>query len=297
MACLEWKKTAPSCTDKNLKQKESEITEVDDDTPSTTKLHGDHKPNVGKKPKSSLVIGCNHVKDHEIDSPRPRTTLHQHLFCSVPPIVDDESGPINAALWEEHNSRINNSIRRNDNLPIHHQSCTVDAVELRAAGSPRTVLEGPELSGSGPWSEFSSKKSLLNFSFNGDEGASDASGLVLCQPSQRHCMQSLWRSFATRKWQSFPSSYRKKELSISEPVLLSPPSCRYGGDEIGASSELECVEDLLSVDCSAKRSWQTFSYDDLSLATNNFDPGEWWNFTLCMRLHCVHVTSILHYIQ
>ena len=190
---------------------------------------------------------------------RQRSALQKIAFCSVPPIVDDESGPINAALWEEDlkNLRI---------LPKNDSRQDLKCCDTER-GSPRAVLEGPESSG---WSESSSRKSLLNVSFTGD---SEPDYTALPIPSQKHCIQSLWRSFATKKWQSFPSTYRKKELSISDPVLLSPPGRNdEEGPQTGPSDQ-ECVDDLLSVSYSAKRSWQTFSYEDIALATNNFDPG------------------------
>jgi hypothetical protein len=189
---------------------------------------------------------------------RQRSTLQKIAFCSVPPFVDDESGPINAALWEEDLRNVRN-LRKSDSRQDLGKCCDGDR------GSPRAVLEGPESSCG--WSESSSRKSLLNISFTGD-GELDYTGLAA--PSQKHCMQSLWRSFATKKWQSFPSSYRKKELSISDPVLLSPHGEVSPHTE---PSDQDSVDDLLSVSCSAKRSWQTFSYDDIALATNNFDPG------------------------
>lgn len=204
VSCLEWKKT----------------TEVSEEFKAPKCLRV-----IKSLPGPGKMFKQQPVAKEPLDSPRPRTTLQQHLFCSVPPVVidDDESGPIKAALWEE---------RRTDDA------------------SPRTVLDGPESSTSG-WSDFSSKKNLLPF----DESV---------QPSQKHCMQSLWRSFASKKWQSFPSSYKKKELSISDPVLLASPRSQNGASELHEES----VDDLLS----AKRSWQTFSYEELSLATNNFDP-------------------------
>lgn len=190
---------------------------------------------------------------------KQRSTLQQLVFCSIPRIVDDESGPINAALWVEELKNVKN-LRKNDSRQ-DLKACDAER------GSPRAVLEGPDSSG---WSESSSRKSLLNISFTGD-GEPDYSGLAA--PSQKHCIQSLWRSFATKRWQSFPSSYRKKELSISDPVLLSPPGTDGEEDLLPEASDQESVDDLLSVSCSARRSWQTFSYDDIALATNNFDPG------------------------
>ncbi|XP_073387137.1 receptor-like cytosolic serine/threonine-protein kinase RBK2 isoform X5 [Physcomitrium patens] len=264
VACFEWRKTSSKIMDSNV-ENQSKKTETatsvpdNDDALSSIKSLPSRMGNVGIKPKDIQVSRSNLevcVRSPR-ESARQKCILQQKFFCSVPPIVDDESGPINAALWEE-GSKIEKNFRMNNS----RQDLKFDAEK----GSPRAVLEGPESSG---WSESSSRKSLLSFSFTGEVGT-DYSGLA--QPSQKHCMQSLWRSFATKKWQSFPSSYRKKELSISDPVLMSP-SDRNGeeGPQSGLSDQ-ECVDDLLSVSYNAKRSWQTFSYEDISLATNNFDP-------------------------
>lgn len=267
VACFEWRKSSSKIMDSNV-ENQSKKTETatsvpdNDDALSSIKSLPSRMGNVGIKPKDIQVSRSNLevcVRSPR-ESARQKCILQQKFFCSVPPIVDDESGPINAALWEE-GSKIEKNFRKNNS----RQDLKFDAEK----GSPRAVLEGPESSG---WSESSSRKSLLSFSFTGEVGT-DYSGLA--QPSQKHCMQSLWRSFATKKWQSFPSSYRKKELSISDPVLMSP-SDRNGeeGPQSGLSDQ-ECVDDLLSVSYNAKRSWQTFSYEDISLATNNFDPGEY----------------------
>lgn len=173
------------------------------------------------------------------------STIQHKFFCSVPPIVDDESGPIDASLWEE-------GLRNERSFPKNDSRLDVRCDAER--GSPRTVLEGPDSSGS-----------LY------DEDGGELTGL---QSNQKHCIQSLWRSFATKKWQSFPTTNRKKELTISDPVLLTPPGMNREEATPAGPSAQEYVNDLLTVSCSARRSWQTFSYDDISLATNNFDPGE-----------------------
>lgn len=202
---------------------------------------------AGKQESAKQRIGLNSISN-----------LQQKFFCSVPPIVDDESGPIEASRWEE-GLRNGRNCRKNDS----RQDLKCEGER----GSPRTVLEGPDSNG---WSELSSRKSLSNLSLYAEDGA-DFTGLA--QLNQKHCIQSLWRSFATKKWQSFPMSNRKKELSISDPVLLTPPSMNGEESPHTGPSHQECVDDLLSVSCSARRSWQTFSYEDIAYATNNFDPG------------------------
>nr|XP_024382715.1 receptor-like cytosolic serine/threonine-protein kinase RBK1 isoform X3 [Physcomitrium patens] len=262
VACSEWRKTPSNSIDKKVKipKTKPETTTLllgDDDTPSfirVIKASPGQKANIGKKlkdihmEKSNLEVNVRSPKE----SARQRSTLQQNLFCSVPPIVDDDSGPINAALWEEC-SRYERNFRRND------MKCEA------ARGSPRAVLEGPESSG---WSESTSRKSLLSLSFT-DEVEDDHTGLA--QSSQNHCMQSLWRLFAIQKWQAFPSSSKKKELRISDPVLITSSGRSDEEEPHLGPSDHESVHDLLGVSCNAKRSWQTFSYEDISLATNNFD--------------------------
>lgn len=136
--------------------------------------------------------------------------------------------------------------------------------------SPRAVLDGPD---SSAWSErSSSRKSLLNGSSSGEDEVGHSG---ISHPPHKHCMQSLWKSFASKKWQSFPSSYKKKELSISEPVSCTTPDmlCIEGAPE-GEASDQEPEGEFLSVAPNAKRSWLTFSYEEISLATNNFDQGD-----------------------
>ncbi|KAG0582755.1 hypothetical protein KC19_3G083200 [Ceratodon purpureus] len=275
VACAKWKKTSSICAEKNVKNVKkktghgtTKLVTEDDDMPLSIKVIKSlpsHLANGGKKATEkdleAEVRSPRRNVSSESGKPevtRQRSTLQKIAFCSVPPFVDDESGPINDALWEEDLKNVKN-LRKNDSKQ-DLKGCDAER------GSPRAVLEGPESSG---WSESSSRKSLLNTSFTGD-GEYDYTGLAA--PSQKHCMQSIWRSFATKKWQSFPSSYRKKELSISDPVLLSPPGRNGEEGPQTEPSDQECVDDLLSVSCSAKRSWQTFSYDDIALATNNFDP-------------------------
>lgn len=141
--------------------------------------------------------------------------------------------------------------------------------------SPRAVLDGPD------WSErSSSRKSLLNGSSSGEDEVGHSG---ISNPPHKHCMQSLWRSFASKKWQSFPSSYKKKELSISEPVSCTTPDMlgTEGAPE-GEASDQDFEGEFLSVAPNAKRSWLTFSYEEISLATNNFDQGDILVYKLCL---------------
>ncbi|CAK9219664.1 unnamed protein product [Sphagnum troendelagicum] len=99
-----------------------------------------------------------------------------------------------------------------------------------------------------------------------DDGAGFCSMSSLI-PQQKHCIQGLWRSFATKRWQSFPSSYRKKEMTISDPILVNPEDVEE--DSFG---QQDAAHSLLSAAGNQRRSWKTFTHEEISLATNNFDP-------------------------
>lgn len=278
IACSRWKKTeadaAINSSEKTDLKKRGTILPLDTegyDTPSSLKviksLPG-HVANVGKKSRDLEADVRSPKKYVSADSGKEESakqriglnsisTIQQKFFCAVPPIVDDESGPVDASVWEV-GLRNERSFPKNDSRQDF--KCEADR------GSPRTVLEGPDSSG---WSEASSRNCLANVSFYGEDGA-DFTGLV--QSNQKHCIQGLWRSFATKKWQSFPPSTRKKQLSISNPVLLSAPGMSSEEATQTGLSDQECVDDLLRFSSSVRRSWQTFSYDDIAFATNNFDP-------------------------
>lgn len=244
MSCSQWEKMLSDSADLDGKDQL--------ETPSSigiSKSSSEYIVNIGENFKDILRADVGSTRSRGGSS--SLSMLQQKFFCSVPSIVDNESGPINACLWDEDFSDKMNSIQK---FNISRQDSRCDAER----DSPRAVLEGPFSSGSPNFS----RKSVLNSTFD-VENLSDHTGLT--QSTQKHCIQSLWRSFATRKWQSFPTSYRKKDLSISDPVLQNPQ----------AQAEplfQECVDDFLSTSCSIRRAWQTFSYDDISLATNNFGP-------------------------
>ncbi|CAK9863517.1 unnamed protein product [Sphagnum jensenii] len=93
----------------------------------------------------------------------------------------------------------------------------------------------------------------------------------------------LWRSFANKRLQSFfPSSYRKKKMTISEPSILRNPE---EIQELPTSSSSDDQKDdthslLMTAVVKEKHSWETFTYQEISLVTNNFDPenpvGKGW---------------------
>ncbi|KAH8944437.1 hypothetical protein BDL97_13G110500 [Sphagnum fallax] len=71
----------------------------------------------------------------------------------------------------------------------------------------------------------------------------------------------LWSSFANKRLQSsFPASYRKKKMTISEP------------------NDTHSL--LMTAVVKEKHSWETFTHQEISLVTNNFDPenlvGKGW---------------------
>ncbi|KAH8966451.1 hypothetical protein BDL97_03G025700 [Sphagnum fallax] len=169
-------------------------------------------------------------------------------------------------------------------IPSRSQDSKVGVLECC---SPRAVLEGPGSSaeseaGSSPtstsyavdieanaWTALPTTRETLGnvpLPTAADDGAGFCSMSSLI-PQQKHCIQGLWRSFATKRWQSFPSSYRKKEMTISDPILVNPEDVEE--DSFG---QQDAAHSLLSAAGNQRRSWKTFTHEEISLATNNFDP-------------------------
>lgn len=183
--------------------------------------------------------------------------------------MDDDTGPIDASLWEEVSAKVDRSYSKSSDTnasTVRRQKINSEVEDT----SPRAVLEGPE---SSAWSECSSRKFLLSESSSGEEEI----GLCVTNPVQKRCIQSLWKSFATKRWQSFPSSYKKKELEISEPVLVAPGT---SGEE--GAPRTDAAGAILSE--ARKRSWKTFTYKEVSLATNDFDSGQCYALDNCWML-------------
>jgi hypothetical protein len=88
-------------------------------------------------------------------------------------------------------------------------------------------------------------------------------------PQQKQGKPRLWKSFVQKQWQYFPSSSYKKDMVISEHVLITPDN--------GEASEINQKEDaagsLLRAATNGKQSWKTFFYKEIALATNDFNPG------------------------
>jgi hypothetical protein len=62
-------------------------------------------------------------------------------------------------------------------------------------------------------------------------------------------------------------------MVISDPILVTPDSSSIELLEIDHEGDDHDASSLLEAAANAKRSWQTFSYKELALATNDFHPG------------------------
>ncbi|CAK9228866.1 unnamed protein product [Sphagnum troendelagicum] len=123
---------------------------------------------------------------------------------------------------------------------------------------------------SNEWSStLASRTGLLIGSTPNEDEAERASVSV---PQQKQGKPSLWKSFSHKRWQSFPSSYRKKNMVMSDPILVTPDSSSIELLEIDHEGDVHDASSLLQAAANAKRSWQTFSYKELALATNDFHP-------------------------
>ncbi|KAH8959263.1 hypothetical protein BDL97_06G070100 [Sphagnum fallax] len=212
----------------------------------------------------------------------------KHFLCSAGPLADDQAGPIDGAIWEC--QPVNAS---NDTVAAAAATrvrCRQEVPKGEKGGgkcSPRAVFEGPGSSrttdseGSSPtssshceesneWSStLASRTGLLIGSTPNEDEADRASVSV---PQQKQGKPSLWKSFSHKRWQSFPSSYRKKNMVISDPILVTPDSSSIELLEIDHEGDVDDASSLLQAAANAKRSWQTFSYKELALATNDFHP-------------------------
>lgn len=100
--------------------------------------------------------------------------------------------------------------------------------------------------------------------------------VILLDPTANTLHPGLWRSFANKRLQSsFPSSYRKKKMTISEPSILRNPE---EIQELPTSHHKIKKDDthslLMPAVVKEKHSWETFTHQEISLVTNNFDPGD-----------------------
>ncbi len=235
----------------------------------------------------SVRKGCGSASAASIHS------FQKHFLCSVPPLEeddDDHDGDHDSGLVDNPVSVARKSLYSKDNfscvkIPSRSQDSKVGVLECC---SPRAVLEGPGSSaeseaGSSPtstsyavdieanaWTALPTTRETLGnvpLPTAADDGAGFCSMSSLI-PQQKHCIQGLWRSFATKRWQSFPSSYRKKEMAISDPILVNPEDVEE--DSFG---QQDAAHSLLSAAGNQRRSWKTFTHEEISLATNNFDPG------------------------
>ncbi|KAH8966450.1 hypothetical protein BDL97_03G025700 [Sphagnum fallax] len=234
----------------------------------------------------SVRKGCGSASAASIHS------FQKHFLCSVPPLEeddDDHDGDHDSDHVDNPVSVARKSLYSKDNfscvkIPSRSQDSKVGVLECC---SPRAVLEGPGSSaeseaGSSPtstsyavdieanaWTALPTTRETLGnvpLPTAADDGAGFCSMSSLI-PQQKHCIQGLWRSFATKRWQSFPSSYRKKEMTISDPILVNPEDVEE--DSFG---QQDAAHSLLSAAGNQRRSWKTFTHEEISLATNNFDP-------------------------
>jgi hypothetical protein len=111
--------------------------------------------------------------------------------------------------------------------------------------------------------------------------------VILLDPTANTLHPGLWRSFANKRLQSsFPSSYRKKKMTISElSVLRNPEEIQ----ELPTSSSYDQKDDthslLMTAVVKEKHSWETFTHQEISLATNNFETGDMRGQIIVLSFH------------
>ncbi|CAM6028388.1 unnamed protein product [Sphagnum balticum] len=150
---------------------------------------------------------------------------------------------------------------------VFHKESGSSSAESEAGSSPTSTSYAADIEANA-WTALPTRETLGNVSL--PTAADDAAGFCSISsliPQQKHCIQGLWRSFATKRWQSFPSSYRKKEMTISDPILVNPEDV-----EEESFGQQDAANSLLSAAGNQRRSWKTFTHEEISLATNNFDP-------------------------
>jgi hypothetical protein len=73
----------------------------------------------------------------------------------------------------------------------------------------------------------------------------------------------------------FPIILQEKKMTISEPSILRNPE---EIQELPTSSSYDEKDDthslLMGAVVKEKHSWEKFTHQEISLATNNFDPGD-----------------------
>jgi hypothetical protein len=92
--------------------------------------------------------------------------------------------------------------------------------------------------------------------------------VILPDPTANTLHPGLWRSFANKRLQSsFPSSYRKTKMTISEPGILRNPE---EIQELPTSSSYDQKDDshslLMTAVVKEKNSWETFTHQELLLS-------------------------------
>lgn len=139
--------------------------------------------------------------------------------------------------------------------------------------SPRGVLDGPGLSsesdGSSPSSSYSglshslSRKALLPCVYSqGDD-------TIVLRGKSQNCL-SLWRNSSIRRSSTFPPASGLNRLSGPLPCASMQGNFKSYNNTLWAESvDPDTSPSFLS---DVQQAWRCFSYEELALATNNFNP-------------------------
>ncbi|BFI23581.1 protein MpRLK-Pelle_RLCK-Vib [Marchantia polymorpha subsp. ruderalis] len=149
--------------------------------------------------------------------------------------------------------------------------------------SPRNVLDGPgsfadsctsSPSGSynpGSWSPSNARKSLLSPLSSSSEEARHS----VSERQQKPCL-TLWKNMSMRRWHTFPSTNQKApKRSPSNFLATSVLKLCNGPTPLSPSPSMDRDQAgaLLCSALSDKPHWKFFTFEELAIATDNFNPG------------------------